>query len=167
MTFTMKELLDKLSSYNLFNYLLPGIVYVVILNQISSYDLIQKDIVVGVFFYYFIGLIISRVGSIIIEPILKQLSILNFSDYGKYISASKKDPLIPILSEANNMYRTLCSMLFCLAFTILFENIIPKYLWLETWWSEILIITLLALFILSYKKQTDYITKRVNNQKDD
>jgi hypothetical protein len=162
----MKELLDKLSSYNLFNYLLPGIVYVAILEQVSNYSLIQKDIIVGVFLYYFIGLVISRVGSIIIEPILKKLHILNFSDYGKYVSASKKDPLILTLSEANNMYRTLCSMLFFLALTILFEHIVPKFLWLETWWAEVLIITLLVLFLLSYKKQTDYITKRVNNHEE-
>ncbi len=166
MAITMKELLDKLSSYNLFNYLLPGIVYVAILEQVSSYSLIQKDIVIGVFLYYFIGLVISRVGSIIIEPVFKKLHILNFSDYSKYVSASKSDPLLPTLSEANNMYRTLCSMFFCLALTILFEHIVPEFSWLETWWSEILVVTLLALFILSYKKQTDYISKRVNNHKE-
>ncbi|EGR3000165.1 MULTISPECIES: hypothetical protein [Vibrio harveyi group] len=163
----MKELLDKLSSYNLFNYLFPGIVYVAILEKVSSYSLIQKDIVIGVFLYYFIGLIISRIGSIIVEPILKKCHILNFADYGKYVTASKADPLIPILSEANNMYRTLCSMFFCLALTMLYEHVVPELSWLKTWWKEVLVFLILVLFVFSYKKQTDYITKRVNNHKDD
>ena len=67
----MKELLDKLSSYNIFNYLLPGILFSVLASKTTELNLIQIDIILGVFVYYFIGLIISRIGSLIIEPILK------------------------------------------------------------------------------------------------
>ena len=72
----MKEILDKLSSYNLFNYLLPGVIFVVIANKVTHYDFIQDDIVIGAFLYYFIGMVISRFGSLAIEPILKYLSFL-------------------------------------------------------------------------------------------
>ena len=67
----MKELLDKLSSYNLFNYLFPGILFVTIAKETTSLDLLQENIITGVFLYYFIGLVISRVGSLLIEPLLK------------------------------------------------------------------------------------------------
>ena len=77
----MKELLDKLSSYNIFNYLFPGVLFVVFLSKVSNYDLIQKDIITGAFLYYFIGLVISRVGSLFIEPFLKRIKFLKFSDY--------------------------------------------------------------------------------------
>lgn len=166
-TVKMKELLDKLSSYNLFNYLFPGVVFVAILDKVSSYHLVQKDIVIGVFLYYFIGLIISRVGSIVIEPILKKLKFLEFSDYAEYVKASQKDVSLATLSETNNMYRTLCSMFFCLAVTIFFEHITPNFLWLQTWWSEVLVVALFSLFVLSYRKQTAYISKRVNANKAD
>ena len=66
----MKEILDKLSSYNLFNYLLPGVLFVVIASKVTRYGFIQDDIVIGVFLYYFIGMVISRFGSLVIEPLL-------------------------------------------------------------------------------------------------
>src|SRR5258708_39583652 len=68
----MKELLDRLASYNLFNYLLPGVVFVVLAEQVTSYSFIQDDIVIGGFVYSFMGMVISRVGSLFLEPLFKK-----------------------------------------------------------------------------------------------
>jgi len=57
----MKELLDKLSSYNIFNYLFPGIVFCYLSNEVTGYQLVSSDIIIGIFFYYLMGLIISRI----------------------------------------------------------------------------------------------------------
>jgi len=107
----MKELFDKISSYNLFNYLLPGILFVAISKQLTTYNFIQENDFIGAFFYYFIGMVISRFGSIFIEPILKKLSFLKFADYKDFVSASKKDEKVELFSEVNNTYRTIISML--------------------------------------------------------
>ena len=61
---SIKEILEKISSYNIFNYLFPGILFVFIANALIGYNLIQENILIGVFLYYFIGMAISRVGSI-------------------------------------------------------------------------------------------------------
>ncbi|MCQ9208569.1 MAG: hypothetical protein NG712_04240, partial [Omnitrophica bacterium] len=68
----MKELVQKLSSYNLFNYLFPGIVFVIILKEMTSYSLLQENFITGAFVYYFIGLVVSRFGSLVVEPLLKK-----------------------------------------------------------------------------------------------
>ena len=94
-----KEILDKLSSYNLFNYLLPGIIFVVVASNVTHYDFIQDDIVIGVFLYYFIGLVISRFGSLVIEPILKHFSFIQFADYKDFIAASKTISHMPSIAE--------------------------------------------------------------------
>ncbi|EGR3053215.1 hypothetical protein DMW34_01055, partial [Vibrio parahaemolyticus] len=122
----MENLLDKLSSYNLFNYLFPGIVFVAIVDSLTAYSFTQENLVLGIFLYYFIGLIISRIGSICIEPLLKKVGFLKFSEYKDYMAASQKDQLIPVLSEANNMYRTLCSMFLCISLIKLYEHISPS-----------------------------------------
>ncbi|EGQ8130979.1 hypothetical protein C4C99_RS07970 [Vibrio parahaemolyticus] len=158
----MENLLDKLSSYNLFNYLFPGIVFVAIVDSLTAYSFTQENLVLGIFLYYFIGLIISRIGSICIEPLLKKVGFLKFSEYKDYMAASQKDQLIPVLSEANNMYRTLCSMFLCISLIKLYEHISPSYPNIVKWTPEILICLLFFLLVASYKKQTDYITKRVN-----
>ena len=66
----MKELLDKISSYNLFNYLLPGILFVCISKQFTDYDFIQDNDFIGAFLYYFIGMVISRFGSLCLSPLI-------------------------------------------------------------------------------------------------
>ena len=124
----MKELLDKISSYNLFNVLLPGILFAVIAKAFTPYLFIQENIIVGAFVYYFIGSVISRFGSLIIEPLLKKIKFLKFADYKDFVSASKEDPKIDILSETNNMYRTFCSMFVLLLLLKLYafiESVFP------------------------------------------
>lgn len=161
----MKELLDKLSSYNIFNYLLPGVLFTVILKALTEYDFTQENILIGAFVYYFIGLIVSRIGSLVIEPILKKIKFLKFSKYSDFITASKKDIKIEVLSEVNNMYRTICSLLLLTFILKLFEWFCTNVEFLKDYDTFILIALLLGLFLFSYRKQTDYVRKRVDNNK--
>jgi len=59
----MTELLQKLSTYNIFNYLFPGVVFVILLKHVTNIYLIMNDLVLGMFLYYFFGLVLSRIGS--------------------------------------------------------------------------------------------------------
>jgi hypothetical protein len=157
----MKDLLDKLSSYNIFNYLLPGVLFAVILSKITNYNLIQEDIIIGAFLYYFIGLIISRIGSIVIEPFLKFIRLVKFAEYKKFVAASKNDAKIELYSEINNMYRTIVSLILMLILIKLFEYVSQYWLLLQKYGNVILIIFLLILFVLSYRKQTKFIVNRI------
>lgn len=159
----MKELLDKISSYNIFNYLLPGVLYVFIVSKITDIDLVQKDLLIGAFFYYFLGLIISRIGSLIIEPILKSISFVEFADYKDFVQASKNDSKIEVLSETNNMYRTLVSLFLLIFLTKLYWHLELRYPLLKEWIIIILIILLILMFLFAYRKQTTYITKRIKS----
>lgn len=161
----MKELLDKISSYNLFNYLLPGVIYVGIIQKITSIDLVMENNFIGAFIYYFIGLIISRIGSLLIEPILKKWKIVKFSDYGDFISASKEDEQIVLFSEINNTYRTLISLSLFLIISVLYDKFITPLELAPIWMNSILSVCLILLFTFSYKKQTGFINKRIEKFK--
>ena len=163
----MKDLLDKISSYNLFNYLLPGVLFALLADGLTSYTFIQSDIVVGIFLYYFIGLVISRVGSLAIEPILKKTSFIKFAAYEDFVLVSKKDPKLEVLSEVNNMYRTFCSLFFLLGVLKAYELLAERYPLLTSRSPYILVGLLFALFIFSYRKQTQYITKRIVSRKNE
>lgn len=160
---SMKDILEKLSSYNIFNYLLPGVVFVAISSSLTGYNLVQDDVLIGVFLYYFIGLVISRIGSVVVEPALKRLRFVRFSEYRDYIRAVEKDKVIEVLSEANNMYRTFLSLFLCLAVLKAFEFLTGYYPTLEYGLPAIIVVGLLFLFGFSYRKQTGYISKRVSN----
>lgn len=159
----MKEIFEKLSSYNIFNYLLPGILYAFIVTQWTNINLILDDVLVGAFFYYFLGLIISRIGSIIIEPLLKKISFVKFEDYDNYIRASKEDLKIEILSETNNMYRTFISLFVLIGLTMFYEFIKIKYPEIKEITLVALVTLLAIMFLFAYRKQTRYITKRIQN----
>lgn len=157
----MKDLLDKLSSYNIFNYLLPGIIFAVLVEKLTSLKLIQQDIVVAVFFYYFLGSVISRIGSLLVEPALKKIGFIKFADYPDFISASKVDQKIELLSEANNMYRTFIAMLVLIAVVKAYDYVEKIYAIVAVLSPYCVLVGLIALYLFSYRKQTQYITKRV------
>lgn len=159
----MKDILDKISSYNIFNYLLPGILFSLSAKYLTPYNFIQEDNLIGAFLYYFIGLVVSRFGSIILEPLFKKTSFVKFRDYEKYVEASKKDTKIELLSEVNNTYRTITAMLFLLLVLKLYSFLENKYEISSSTTYLILVIALLLMFVFSYRKQTNYISKRIDS----
>lgn len=162
----MSELMQKLSSYNLLNYLLPGIVFSVMLEQITSYSIVQKDLFVNAFLYYFIGLSISRIGSIAIEKPLKKIKFIEFGPYSDYIKASKAYPKIEVLSEANNTYRTLLAAFILLGLAKVYEMISKHCNLSAETNSLLLVLSLGVIFLLSYKKQSDYVRQQVEAHKE-
>ena len=164
-----KKLIEKISSYNIFNNLLPGIIFCYIVEKTTRLTFQTGEVWEKIFIYYFVGMIINRIGSIFVEPMLKSLKtkkkkkFLEFAPYSDYIEASENSPFIKTLNETNNTYRTFIAMMLTIMvikvcdlignFITIDKNIIFFIVWL--------VIT--ALFIYSYKKQTDYIRKRVEN----
>ena len=157
----MKDIIEKISTYNFFNYLLPGTLFAAIGDAYSSYNLIQDDILIAVFAYYFMGLVISRIGSLFLEPFLKKLGFIKFAEYREFVAASKIDNKIDELSEANNMYRTLCSLFIVLLILITFDALANAYPILSVCAPYAVVVVLLILFVFSYRKQTDYVVKRI------
>lgn len=157
----MKDILDKIGSYNIFNYLLPGVIFAVLVSKMTNFNLMQEDAISGAFVYYFIGSVVSRIGSLVIEPILTKVRFLSFSPYSDFVLASKADPKIEVLSEANNMYRTVCSLILCVAASFLYYSSEQRFPMLNEARPWVLIIGLLVLFLFSYRKQTAYINKRI------
>lgn len=158
----MEKIIEKISSYNLFNYLLPGVLFSIFAKDFITLDLIQGNLILDVFLYYFIGLVVSRTGSLIVEPLLKRFRFARFSKYEDFVSASNTDIKIEILSEACNMYRTFVAMFFLLFITKFYFYIQATYPWLQEWNMHILISSLLLMFLYSYRKQAQYIFNRVN-----
>lgn len=157
----MKEFIEKISTYHILNYLLPGVVFYLLADKFLGYSIGNGNIFTEIFIYYFIGLTISRFGSIIIEPLLKKLSVIKFASYSKFLSATKKDSKLEILSEENNMHRSLTAtfaLLLLLRVWVAIENKVPG---LKEYQLIILIVLLFLLFTISYRKQTSYLTSRI------
>ena len=158
----MKEIVEKISSYNILNNLFPGIIFAVIASKITTYNFIIPNDVLGVFVYYFIGMIMSRIGSLLVENVLRRVRLIKFKPYRDYITASQYDDKIEILSETNNTYRTIIATMITLIMVKLY-NLLSEYLQLCIEVDFIVSATvIIIIFIIAYKKQVLFISKRID-----
>lgn len=161
----MDKFIEKLEEYKIFNYLLPGIIFTYLLKYYVEIDIFQSNVIEMAFIFYFIGSVISRFGSVVIEEILKKIKFIKYSNYNDYINAVKKDDFIKKLLISNNTYRTLCAG-FLLILIIKGVKELVNYFNLQTGIIyTIVIIFGFILYLLSFKKQTGIIVKRVDKVK--
>ena len=165
----MEHFFNKLENYNILNYILPAVIFDVGCRYYINIALIPNDnIFISVFIYYFLGLVISRIGSLIIKPLLWKLKILNKKDSSNcadFYKAEETDAKIKILFTDYNMYRNFIATFFLL--------LIAKFAYaVKTWLNinstiicTILFILLIILFVISYRKQLGYIHSRIENTK--
>ena len=159
----MKALLDKLTSYNVFNYLLPGVLFATAGTNLTSYTLLMDDTVAGFFVYYFYGLTISLLGSLTLEPVFRWTGFVRFAPYEDFQIAARNDEKLEVLSEQNNMCRTFSTMLLCLLFLLAVDFVARQStpLFPPVFVSVLSMFLLFLLFSFSYRKQTQYIRSRV------
>lgn len=68
----MESLIEKLSRYHILNNLIPGIIFICLLNILNIFVIDMDSITQLLFIGYFSGMTLSRIGSVIIEPFLKK-----------------------------------------------------------------------------------------------
>lgn len=165
----MEHFFNKLENYNILNYILLAIVFDVGCRYYINIKIVPTDnIFISIFIYYFIGLVIGRIGSLIIKPLLWNLKILNkknSSENTDFYKAEDEDAKIKILFADYNMYRNFIATFFLLLvskFVYEIKNLLNIN---STIMCTILFILLLILFIMSYRKQLSYIHDRVKNTK--
>ncbi|WP_297204880.1 hypothetical protein [uncultured Brachyspira sp.] len=157
----MDKFLDKITSYNLLNNILPGAVTYYILKMLTHLNIPDFSILGEIFIYYFIGLLCSRIGSLIIEPICKTFKFVVYADYSDYSKAEEKDSKINILLEVNNMYRTFSASFFILILISVVNILKFHKISLNNLYLYGFIFVCFILFLFSYRKQTSYIVKKV------
>ena len=164
----LAQIVEKISSYNIVNNLYPGILFVYVLKIMFGTNLLSNNWFENLIVFYFVGMVLSRIGSIIIEPVMKKINIIKYAPYQDDVKASSIDPLVDTLSETNNTYRTLLSTFICVFMYKLGASINEICLKNEiTFLQEnrdwILLALLILLFVFSYVKQTSYVRKRVES----
>ncbi|MBD5149985.1 MAG: hypothetical protein HDT18_06355 [Oscillibacter sp.] len=155
----MEKFIEKLDSYKILNNLLPGFILVYLFELSMGIIITQGKVIENLLIYYFVGMIVSRIGSVIVEPLCKKVKLVKYADYGDYVRASKKDKKIDVLSETNNMYRSILAALLIVLIANIGIRILPEIVF--NYSNFVAIVILGALFFISYRKQTNYIAKRV------
>ena len=153
----LKLVIDKLSQYNFLTNILPGTVLCIILKYLVGYDLIPDDYYQAGIVFYFVGMVNSRVGSLVIEPILKAISWVKFAPYSEFLRAEKEDAKLTILSQENNVFRSYISLMFISILGYIYKNCSLNLRLSLNNESLVLIVILFVLFLFAYKKQTSFV----------
>lgn len=163
---TVAKFFEKLSSYQILNYLIPGSVLCVLLKHLVGYDIVQFSMVENVIICYFVGMVNSRLGSLILYPILKKIKFIKEAEYPDFVAAEKKDSKITILSDINNVFRSFANVALLLICALGIKNIdcISNFVVGNINW--IAIISIFILFLFSVRKQTKFVRDRVEVDKE-
>ena len=149
---------EKLSSYRFFNFIIPGAVFLGFLKYHSVSIKVDTNIWWFLLASYFCGILISRVGSILIEEPLKFINIIQGYDVKTYIRKQKEDSLVGIMLELANTYRTVCAL-----FSLLLAYTIFTFPWNCSTIKIVLVeLFFIVLFLLSFCKQYRYFIKSLS-----
>lgn len=158
----LASFLGRISNYNLLNNLIPGAILCVLLKYLVGYDFMNVGTLELMVIFYFVGMVNGRIGSLIVEWILKKIHFVTFRDHKFFVAAEQKDKKIVSLSETNNMYRSMISV----AFTAILAKLYHVGVDLQWDWGNIsewvVLVAMLILFACAYRKQTNYIVSRID-----
>lgn len=157
----MEKIIDKLSSYHIFNYIIPGGLFLILCNNYLNIKIEQDKFIYFFFMSYFIGIIISRVSSLVTEKIIYFVFKIKKESHEDYIKASKKDEKIEMLMQDMNMYRSICTMLIILLIIKVVKIFGLYQLIRKDFLIVLLFILLIIIFVCAYIKQTKYVISRV------
>lgn len=162
----MEKLVEKISSYHLLNFIISGTIFALFIHDFFEISINDFDTIEKLILFYCIGLVISRIGSIVFEPLFIKWKIVTYAPLRDYIFAEKKDDKLIVLLEMNNLFRTIMTMLFLILLCFV-GRYICNYITVS---GEVIVILILCilfiLFLLSYRKQTEAIRKRVEYSKE-
>ena len=159
-------MLTVIPVYNLLTNLIPGTLLAILLKYFVEgcdiFSITDNTWIIAVILY-FMGVINSRISSLMFEPLFKKLKIVKYASHDDYTKAEFKDTSgkLTLLSQANNEYRSYLSV-----FTLV---IIFKLFFLSTkikefvtdYISWFVLLFGFILFLFSYRKQVAYITSRI------
>lgn len=154
----LKSLSEKLSAYQLFNFIYPGAVFLGILSYKGVPLGMLKEIWWFLLASYFLGMIISRFGSIVIESICLKFGWIEKYDIKRYADNIAKNSFTAILLELTNIYRTICSM-----GILLFLCTIFKYQQDDKCCMLFVEVLFVLLFGISFIKQHHYLEDKLKD----
>lgn len=157
----MSNFIERLGSYQIMTNLLPGVFLGMALKLLLGIVIPMESIGEEIIVYYFIGFVINRISSLIVKPVLEKCKFIHQAPYPAYYKAAKIDSKIDVLSETNNYFRALLTSSLLLIAISIVRISIWKIEWIASNWKWISIVSLVIVFLFAYKKQTEYICKRV------
>ena len=168
----LNTIIAKLGTYHILANLIPGAFFGFTLNFLFGITLPLGSIGEYIVGYYFVGLIIGRISSLVTKRVFTRVKgsektlptqFIEYALYSDYMKAEESTPKLTSLSDMNECYRSLLTCVWMLPVVVGSHWLVQRWHWLSTHWAWVVVILLFALFLWSYKEQTRFIKERVEN----
>lgn len=151
----METLIKGLGAYDLFVNLIPGVLYYLFAPDWFQQLFTSANGFELLIVCYFFGIVLSRVGSLVIENFLKWRSWILIPDYMSFIKAEEMDEKVSKLERIGSL--SSMAIILCLVYT---ANNLCGYSPIG-WYKTIVFLALAILFVFSFMKQKRYVAERV------
>ena len=163
----MEKIISSIPVYNLLTNLIPGTVLAALLKFcVEGCDIfsLTNNIWILAVILYFLGIINSRISSLVFEPLIRMFKIVKCASHKDFTDAELKDTSgkLTQLSRMNNEYRSYISVFaIVLILKLIFLcSSVKDFVTDNVCW--VILGLGVLLFLCSYKKQVSYITSRVS-----
>lgn len=156
------KLLSRLSKYDWFTTLLPGMFLLALIRRVGI-NASAESIIEELGLVFFLGVVSSRVGATCVEQIARWCKLFEpYEDYVDWSNANKENA--DMLVRNANWFRSLCGMV------IVWGGLVMVKSFHFTWLTRgvklfIAILVLLILFGDAYRRQLSFTTKRIRKFK--
>jgi len=167
MTELMKELFGKFTRYDWFTTLLPGLFFVSLAEKFGAMNMEANSLLEKCGLIFFCGLVSSRIGASVVEPVFKIKRFKLWGEYGDYMSFREKDPKgADMLVTNSNWFRSLIGMVLLLGVSYFFNCFCLKFDIASVWKRCAILVCLLFLFGDSYRRQLVFIQGRIRHYRE-
>lgn len=162
----VKELLGKFTRYDWFTTLIPGVFCMAVGARLGILSFNSNSLLERFGMVFFLGLISSRIGASMIEPIFKIKRFKLWGKYEDYMTFRAKDEKGADMLVTNaNWFRSLMGMVILL---LAISSV--NYVWGKVGWGAVSkrwvsLLGLLILFGDSYRRQLGFMLGRINYYK--
>lgn len=158
MTDLIKLIIDRVSSYQFFNFVYPGLLLSGVFDIYDVVDVFSLNIWYVLLISYSLGMLASRIGSIVIENIFVCCKWMERFDYDEFNKAEKSNSKVSLHLEISNMFRTISatSLLILIARV---ANCIYDFGFSMPWGIVLIVLAIFILFCFSFTKQYEYLKK--------
>ncbi len=154
---------DKLDAYNLVANLVPGAALIYALNFYGFPTPDPSQIGAFVLVSFVAGVLTNRLGSILIDPILRnpKIKFLHAKNYNAFITSEKDDPKLDTIVANAGLYRTFVTCGIIFISLILFDLIIQQINLDDRYLFLMFIVVGIIISALALRKEDDYIHQRI------
>lgn len=159
----LTKLVERISAYEFLNSIIPGAVYCVLVDRLTSFTTLSSNFFVNLILFYFVGTIINRIGSFLVGFVIGRRIKEKLAPYEEYVAAEAKQGRVRGLMTIRNMYRSFAAVAVCILLTKSLSWLWPSISneWIKRAIIVVGCIGIIVLFGAAYVRQTGFVTKRV------